>query len=204
MEITVKNLLKKYNDKTVLKILDLHFTKGQITGLLGDNGSGKSTLLHIISGLDLDYEGEVLYEGACFKEENRQLIGMVSQKPYLFKRSVYDNIEYPLKVRGVPKQIRQEKVHKLMKNMNIEAISRQRAETLSGGEAQKVALARALAARPALLLLDETTSNIHEDAVLTIEEQLKVYHQETNCTIIFVTHNRMQAERFCDQCICLN
>ncbi|WP_070000579.1 ATP-binding cassette domain-containing protein [Cellulosilyticum sp. I15G10I2] len=204
MEIVIKHLLKKYNQKTVLDIPHLHVRKGQITGLLGDNGCGKSTLLKIIGGLDFDYEGEVLYDSLHFKKENRQIIGMVSQNPYLFKRSVYENIEYPLKVRGIEKDKRKEIVNQFLQNMYIEGISSQRADTLSGGEAQKVALARVLAAAPKILLLDETTSNIHEEAVLIIEKELKAYHQSTGCTIIFVTHNQAQAKRFCGACIHLD
>lgn len=201
MEILVKNLLKKYDQKTVLDISHLHFKKGTIIGLLGDNGAGKSTLLKIISGIDKTYEGEILYDGKPLKPYHTKEIGMVSQSPYLFKRSVYENIEYPLKIRKIAKNVRQQKVEKLISTMNLEAIRDQRADTLSGGEAQKVALARVLAASPRLLLLDETTANIHEEAVHTIEEQLRAYHQETLCTMIFVTHNLRQAERFCETCI---
>lgn len=206
MEITIQNLLKKYRQKPVLDIPALHFKKGKIIGLLGDNGTGKSTLLKIISGIDFEYEGEVYYDGSPLKHmgsQIRQRIGMVNQQPYLFRRSVYENVEYPLKIRKMLKGERKKIVDQFLADMNLETIKHQRADTLSGGEIQKVALARALAAEPKLLLLDETTANIHEEAVLTIEKQLIEYHKRTNCTIVFVTHNLMQAERFCEECICL-
>ncbi|MDF2614385.1 MAG: pstB1 [Clostridia bacterium] len=201
MEVRIQKLLKKYNQKTILDILDMHFKEGTIIGLLGDNGAGKSTLLKIISGIEKDYEGQILYNGYPLKDCHKQRIGMVSQKPYLFKRSVFENIEYPLKIRKIEKKKRKEIVDGYLREMNLEAIKGQRADTLSGGEAQKVALARALAAAPKLLLLDETTANIHEEAACAIETQLKSYHEQMGCTIIFVTHNLTQAERFCDECV---
>ncbi len=204
MEIVIQNLVKRYDQKLIFNISNLHFKKGKIIGLLGDNGSGKSTLLKMISGMDKEYEGKILYDGYSLKHHMTHRIGMVSQKPYLFKRSVYENIEYPLKIRKVEKGKRKEVVDGFLRDMNLESIQDQRADTLSGGEAQKVALARALSAKPKLLLLDETTANIHEEAICTIEHQLKSYHEQMACTIIFVTHNLLQAERFCDERVWLS
>ena len=201
MEVRIHHLVKIIDKKQILNIPFLHFPEKRIIGLLGDNGSGKTTLLNIISGMDRQYEGQILYDSTPLNKKKSTQMGMVNQRPYLFRRSVFENIEYPLKIRKIDQHTRREWVEKLLQEMNLEAIRSQRADTLSGGELQKVALARALAAQPRLLLLDETTANIHKDATIAIERQLQKYHRQTHCTIIFVTHNIAQAERFCHHCI---
>ena len=101
MEISIHNLKKYYGEKLVLDIEELKIKRGRITGLIGPNGSGKSTLLNIISGLDREFLGTVKYDGKLLDKDSYKKMTLVFQKPYLFRRKVYENIEYPLKVRGV-------------------------------------------------------------------------------------------------------
>ena len=101
MEISIHNLKKYYGEKLVLDIEELKIKRGRITGLIGPNGSGKSTLLNIISGLDREFLGTVKYDGKLLDKDIYKKMTLVFQKPYLFRRKVYENIEYPLKVRGV-------------------------------------------------------------------------------------------------------
>ena len=101
MQITANNLTKFYGDKLVLDIDKLYFEEGKITGITGLNGSGKSTLLNIISGLDSEYSGTVKYNDEVLNKYIMKKMTYVFQKPYLFRRTVLDNIQYPLKTRGV-------------------------------------------------------------------------------------------------------
>ncbi|SHD78189.1 ATP-binding cassette domain-containing protein [Schnuerera ultunensis] len=106
MEITIFNLKKTYSEREILNIEDLKIERGKITGLIGPNGSGKTTLLNILSGLDKDFSGIIRYDGKLLDGGIYKKMTLVSQKPYLFRRKVYENIEYPLKVRGINKDER--------------------------------------------------------------------------------------------------
>lgn len=196
MDITIKNLRKSYNDKLILEIPEMHFEKQKIIGIYGENGVGKSTLLRILAGAE-SYEGQILMDGELADYSKDYRIGLIQQKPYLFKRSVYENLEYPLKIRKVPKSERHEKVLSFLTAFQLLELSHQRADTLSGGESQKVALARMLLTKPRLLLLDETMAHLHEETMLFMEAQLNQYYEQEKCTILLVTHNQAQAKRFC-------
>lgn len=202
-EIVLTRLRKAYGPKVLFDVPQIEFPPGSITSLMGDNGVGKTTLLNIIAGLDRRYEGTLTFNRKVRTAEVQKHIVMVRQRPYLFRWSVFDNIAYPLRVRGVERRARRTAVHTLLRDFGIEAIAQRKAHTLSGGEAQKVALARALAAGPQLLLLDETTASIHESALLTMEHQVREFHRRTGCTVIFVTHNQEQAARLCERSVVL-
>ncbi|NLK44544.1 MAG: ABC transporter ATP-binding protein [Tissierellia bacterium] len=195
MEIKINNLEKYYGNRKVLDIESLIIEKGKITGITGPNGCGKTTLLNIIAGLDKEYIGNITYNGLNLNKEIADKMTIVFQKPYLFKRSVYENIEYPLKVRGIDKESRSKKVLDIVKKLEIEDLIEKKAHLLSGGESQKVALARALVFKPNLLLLDEPTSNIDPDAIEILEREILKFNEETNGTVIIVTHNLEQSKR---------
>lgn len=195
MEIQIENVVKTYGDKTVLDISNLKIKEGKITAIIGPNGSGKSTLLNIISGLDEEYEGRVKYNGELINKEIRNNMTLVFQTAYLFRRSVYKNIEYPLKVRRVKEEKRRKKVLELLNRLEIKDLKAKIGSRLSGGETQKVALARALVFDPELLLLDEPTSNIDPEYIKHMEDAILKYNEENNGTVIIVTHNIEQAER---------
>ncbi|MFA5524305.1 MAG: ATP-binding cassette domain-containing protein [Tissierellales bacterium] len=203
MKIYLNNIKKYYDDKLVLDIENLEIEKGKITGLIGPNGSGKSTLLHIIAGLDEQYLGSVLYDSQVMKQEHYDRMTLVSQKPYLFRRKVYDNIEYPLKIRKVSKIDMIKRVNKVIDRLELEDLREKMAHLLSGGESQKVSLARALVFEPELILLDEPTSNIDPDSTKILEREIVRFNTETGATIIIVTHNREQTDRICDNIIYL-
>lgn len=103
MELQIENVKKTYGDKRVLDIDSLRIEAGEITGVVGANGSGKSTLLNIVAGLDDQHEGQVRYNGDKIDEEIKKKMTLVFQKAYLFRRSVYKNIAYPLDIRGIEK-----------------------------------------------------------------------------------------------------
>lgn len=197
MDITIKNLTKYYNQQSVLNINSFSIKQGSFLGIIGPNGAGKSTLTRILAGLDTPSSGEVLYNNSSLNPSISKNITMVFQKPYLIRTTVFNNISYPLKIRKVnPKEIK-ERVNHLIQEMDIENIKYQNAWTLSGGEAQKVALARAIIFKPSLLILDEPTASIDPASIFMMEKTIKNFHVKTNTTLIMVTHNLQQAKRLC-------
>lgn len=203
MEISIINLKKYYSERQILDIKNLNIKKSQITGIIGPNGSGKTTLLNIISGLDKDFSGIIKYDGRLLDKNIYKGMTLVSQKPYLFRRKVYENIEYPLKVRGINKGKRKQMVREIMEKFEIEKLKDKKGHLLSGGESQKVSLARALVFNPELLLLDEPTSNIDPVSIKIMEREILRYNEETKGTVLIVTHNIEQSERLCDDIIYL-
>lgn len=203
MRIRLENITKKYKEKIVLELENLTIEEGKITGITGPNGSGKSTLLNIIGGIDKEYSGNVLYDEHSINREVERNMTYVFQKPYLFRRKVYENIAYPLRLRSIDRQEEQIKVKEVIKALEIEELTEKKAHILSGGESQKVALARALVFNPKLLLLDEPTSNIDPESIKIMEREIVRFNKETNSTVIIVTHNLDQAERICENIIYL-
>ena len=201
MKIQIKNLKKNYGEKQVLNIEKLIIPEGEITGVIGPNGCGKSTLLNIVSGLEEDFSGKIKYDGYPLNKEIIKKMTYVFQKPYLFKRNVYENIAYPLRLRKTQGKEEKKRILDIIRRLEIEDLTDKRADRLSGGETQKVALARALVFEPELLLLDEPTSNIDPESIKIMEREILDFHRRTGATIWIVTHNMEQAERLCHSII---
>jgi len=197
MRLEISKLIKRYGDRTVLDIENLVIEKGKITGIIGPNGCGKSTLMNIISGLDENFTGTIQYDGSYLGKDITRNMTYVFQKPYLFKRSVYENICYPLKIRSVKPKEQEERVLNIIEKLEIENLTEKRADKLSGGESQKVALARGLVFGPKLLLLDEATSNIDPESIKIMEREILNFNKETSATIVIVTHSLEQSKRLC-------
>lgn len=193
MEIKIKNLKKYFGKKQILNIDEMQFPIGRCHIIMGINGCGKTTLLKLIAGLDKNYKGEILYNNSKLTRDKYRDITYVGQKSYLLKGTVIDNIEYPLKLRKYSKEIIEEKTNEYIKLFQLEEIQRQCTSTLSSGEGQRLALARALVFNPKLLILDEAMANINEDFVFKIEDILKEKSKDMN--IIVVSHNLEQAKR---------
>ena len=199
MKLQLNNLKKTYEQQTVLDIPSIEIESGSFWGIIGPNGSGKSTLMKIVAGLTDPSTGFVVYDGHRLNRKTRESMTLVFQKPYLLRTSVFHNIAYPLQIRGVTPRETQERVTEMLNLLSIESLRDQRAWTLSGGEAQKVALARALVFKPRLLMLDEPTANIDPASILMLEQQIRSYYDEYQPTILMVTHNVQQTKRICDQ-----
>ncbi len=200
MDIKLKNIKKIYNSKTVLEIDSLNIKKGKITGILGPNGSGKTTLMKIIGDLIKPDTGRVEYDGKEFDTASDKLT-YVSHNSYLFNDSVFENIAAPLKFRDMKKEYIKKRVMELIDNFQIRYLKDENALTLSGGEKQKVALARALSFKPEVLLVDEPTSNIDPNFIKLIESALKRINNDLKTTIVIVTHNTAQSLRLCEEII---
>lgn len=201
MEVRLEQINKCYGKKIIFQNFSSTFVSGKITGLLGDNGVGKSTLLRLIAGLDLDYSGHIYYDGQLLNKALYQQMTMVFQTPYLLKRSVYENIAYPLKLRHRPSAEIKTKTEAMIGRLGLEHLAKQYAHKLSGGESQKVALARALIFEPDLVLLDEPMSGIDAASVSFMEQMIRDYVQQYHKTVIMITHNARQAQELCDSVV---
>lgn len=206
MELQIIDLKKEYSTKKVLDIYKLKIEKSKITGIIGPNGAGKSTLLNIIGQICFQSSGSVSYYGFDKKQIKtpQKQMTMVFQNPYLIRTTVEKNIGYPLRLRGWPNDEINKRVLALMKELGLEKLKDRKAWQLSGGEVQKVALARALSFKPKLLLLDEPTANIDPATTGEIERMLEKINKEEATTIILVTHNLSQAKRVCQRLVILN
>lgn len=204
MEVKIENLKKYYDGKEILNIDKMTIEKNIITSVIGPNGSGKTTLLGIIGGLEVDHSGTILYDGNKLNKDIANNMTTVFQKPYLFKRTVYENIEYPLKIRSIKKEKRNKMVLDIIDRLEISDLKDKRADLLSGGESQKVALARAVVFNPDLLLLDEPTSNIDPESIKIMEREILRFNRDTKSTVLIVTHNMEQSERLGHRTIELN
>lgn len=202
MNINIEHLKKDYDGKSVLLIDSLEIPAGKITAIIGPNGAGKSTLLNLIAGIDQATSGKISYDGSS--DIPRDQITMGFQKPYLLNTTVDKNIGYPLKIRGWDRARTEERTQKLAVDLNLVDHRKKKSWKLSGGEIQKVALARSLSFSPRLLLLDEPTANIDPSTVSDIERILKRFNKEEGTTIVIISHNLAQARRISDYVILLN
>ena len=194
MEIKVDKL-KKSRRQFQLDIDNHIFPSGSVTALVGPNGIGKTTYLKILAGLDSGFTGELTYDGKRLNGDIRRAMTMTFQTPMLLHRSVYANIEYPLKIRGVGRARRRERVEELLERLSIGHIAKKNALRLSGGESQKVALARGLSFEPRALLLDEPFSAIDQQSIDDMVDCIAGYSQSSGATVIFVSHDKAQIER---------
>jgi len=194
----LRNLTKRFDNRTVLDDINLQVHEGEILCLLGPNGSGKTTLLKILAFIEKPSKGEVKFQGETVTDKNvermRMQSTMVFQKTVLFSTTVYNNVAYGLKVRKTPKSEVDEAVKRALNLVKLKGFEKRPAKRLSGGEQQRVALARALALDTRLLLLDEPTANLDPKNASVVEEVMQTVNQELGTTIIMATHNMFQAK----------
>ena len=198
MLISTRDIQVILSKKIILNQISYQFYQGKIYGIIGPNGAGKSTYLKVISGFTKPTSGKIYFQGKQLHAPNRN-IAVVWQKPYLFQTSVYHNIAYGLKIRGMKRESIKKKVAGILELFQIKHLEDQKAESLSGGEAAKVAIARAVVTSPDLLILDEPTASLDPKSVLDIEKIIADLKVRFNMTIIIVTHNMFQAKRLADE-----
>jgi tungstate transport system ATP-binding protein len=203
----VSELYKKYGDKTVLNINQLDINRSEITAIIGPSGAGKSTLMQILNFIEPPTEGRISFDGKDFsllnslKIETRREMVMVFQKPAVFNSSVFDNIAYGLSLRKLSKNIIKQRIDEIVDVIGLKDKLNQNAKTLSGGEAQRVAVARAIVLKPKVLLLDEPTANLDPANITVIENLIKHANSNYKTTIVIVTHNMNQAKRLAHQVV---
>lgn len=200
MNVTFEKLQKSYDGRKVLDIEKSIIKSGSRTAIIGPNGAGKSTLLKILSGLEQADSGIISYDGNA--EFPQMDATMVFQKPYLISTTVERNIAYPMKLRGFSDDEIEKRITELTEDLGLTSFRKQKAWKLSGGETQKVALARALSFKPKLLLLDEPTANVDPYTTAEIEKMLVTASEYA--TIVLITHNLAQAKRVCDEAMMMH
>lgn len=192
-------LVKSFGNRTILDIDTLTIEDGLIYALLGPNGAGKTTLLNILGFLDQPTKGTLSFKNkpVQFSESRlqklRRNVVMVNQNPILFTTTVFKNLEFGLKIREVPKLQRRRIIEESLDLVGMRHLMKEPAQKLSGGETQRVVLARALALSPDVILCDEPTANVDPENQIIITNLLREINQEKEITLIFTSHNLGQA-----------
>jgi tungstate transport system ATP-binding protein len=197
--VSVQGITRLIGKRAILNEVSLDVERGEIVAVLGPSGSGKTTLLRVINMLDRPDAGTVLLDGrdiwAGNHEETRRSMVMMFQKPVPFSMSVYDNIAYGLKLRKCSKEEISAAVEDALKLLDMAGKERQYARSLSGGEAQRLAFARAYVLKPRVLLLDEPTANLDPANAGIMERVIRETNRRHGTTVILVTHDMHQAKR---------
>ena len=192
LNIKLKNVFLKLQNIQIFKNLNFDFSSNGVSIILGANGSGKTLLTKAIVGLiDLD-KGEVI------KNETLE-IGYAPQKIVFLRRNVYENLAYPLKVKGENGQKIKKKINKLMDEFGVENKKFLSARNLSAGNSQYISFIRSIVADPKILILDEPCSNLDDNFRIKVEDYVKKYKKKKK--IIMITHDFLQAKRLADEII---
>jgi sulfate transport system ATP-binding protein len=205
--ISVRSISKRFGDFVALDGVSLEVPHGSLLALLGPSGSGKTTLLRIIAGLDASDGGTVHYEDqdATLQSARDRNVGFVFQHYALFRHmNVFENVAFALRVRRWPEDRIEQRVHELLRLVQLDGLGRQAPSQLSGGQRQRVALARALAAEPRVLLLDEPFGALDAKVRQELRRWLRRLHDEIHVTSVFVTHDQEEAFEVADQVVVMN
>lgn len=199
MIYTLSGLTKVYNSRTVLDIPGLELEKGAIYGLLGPNGAGKTTLLNILAFLEPPTSGSLTFDGAPVSDSVahlrnlRKRVVMLDQHPILFSTTVYKNLEFPLKIRKIPHAKRRQMIEEALTLVGMTRFAQAQGHRLSGGETQRAAIARALVTDPEVFLCDEPTASVDLEHQAVIMNILRQINARKKITILFTTHDWLQA-----------
>jgi len=207
--IEVRSLYKRFGEKEALKNINIKMERGEVLAIIGPTGAGKTTLLYLLDLLEMPTSGRIYFDGTDVTQpgkvrlEARRRMAFVIQKPVVFNTTVYDNIAYGLKWRGVRKSNIRQRVDSILEMVNLSDHRNRNAKTLSGGETQRVAIARAIAIEPEVLLLDEPTANLDPISTSRTEELLTNIIHRFDTTIIMATHDMSQGQRLADRIVVL-
>jgi sulfate transport system ATP-binding protein len=207
MAIEVRNVGKRFGDFVALEDVSIRVGDGALTALLGPSGSGKSTLLRIIAGLENPDSGEVVIgdEDVTRAPARTRGVGFVFQHYAPFKHmTVHDNVAFGLSVRRRPKDEIGARVRELLGLVRLDGLAERYPSQLSGGQLQRMALARALAVQPQVLLLDEPFGALDAQVRAELREWLRRLHEEIHVTTVFVTHDQEEAMEVAEQIVVMN
>jgi sulfate transport system ATP-binding protein len=211
MSIVVKDVSKRFGSFQALNSINLEIPTGELVALLGPSGSGKTTLLRIIAGLENASSGSIYFQGedATEKKIQERQVGFVFQHYALFRHmTVFDNVAFGLRVK--PAKLRpseaeiKEKVHQLLKLVQMDWLGNRYPSQLSGGQRQRIALARALAVEPKILLLDEPFGALDAKVRKELRRWIRQLHDAIHLTSIFVTHDQEEALEVADRIVVMN
>ena len=208
--LQVTDLVKSYTPggPQVVAGVSFQLARGEVFTLLGPSGCGKSTTLRLVAGLEEPDGGEIAIRGRTvasvirriFVPAEKRSVGLVFQSYAVWPHmTVWQNVAYPLEIRGVPRKQLAPKVDELLQLVGLSAFAERKATMLSGGQQQRVALARALVYEPDLLLLDEPLSNLDAKLRTEMRVQLKSLQQRLGTTILYVTHDQVEAMSLSDR-----
>src|ERR1700677_1025716 len=194
--LEINGLRKRFGPVEILKGIDLTLDKGGFLVLVGPSGCGKSTLLNTIAGLESISAGNINIDGRSINDlhPSKRDIAMVFQSYALYPNmSVAQNMAFGMEMRGVPKDERDKAVAAVAKTLQIEHLMSRRPSQLSGGQRQRVAMGRALVRQPRVFLFDEPLSNLDAKLRVDLRTEIKRLHQSTGTTIVYVTHDQIEA-----------
>ncbi len=197
----LEKVKQRYSGRLVLDVERLELPEGAIVGLAGHNGSGKSTLLRILAFLEPPMEGRLLYRGEEKGVRNplpRREVTLLTQEPYLLKRTVRNNVAYGLRLRGQGRDEARIDNALRMVGLDPEEFGRRDWHELSGGEAQRVALASRLVLDPRVLLLDEPTASLDEESAELVKRAAFLARERLGATVVIVSHDRDWLDAACD------
>lgn len=205
--IEITGIFKSFGKSEILNDINLDIDEGKILALIGSTGSGKTTLLRLIDTLDQPTRGSIFFQGEdiCRLSSKEKLLvrrrmAMVFQKPFMFSRSVYENVSYGLKIRG--KGNSRDAVLHTLADVGLAGYESRSATTLSGGEMQRIALARAMVIKPEVLLLDEPTANLDPRSASAIDDLIERLAQG-GTTVIIASHNMAECRRLANKVVVL-
>ncbi len=201
--LDVRGVTYKAAGRALIDQIDLSLRPGAPTLILGPNGAGKSLLLRLMHGLLTPHSGEILWRGGANSLETRRCQAMVFQDPVMLRRSAKANIVHALKLRGVSRAEREERTMKALATAGLAHLAGSPARRMSGGEQQRLAMARALALEPEIIFLDEPTTSLDPASVKAIESLIKDT-RDRGVKIVLVTHDVGQARRLGGEIVFLN
>lgn len=205
--LVLKQVSKSFGSAKVINDLNLTLPKGQMVTLLGPSGCGKTTVLRLVAGLEAPTSGEIYIDGqnvthSAIQERD---IGIVFQSYALFPHmSIGENVGYGLKMQGVPKNQRSERVKEALELVDLAGFENRYVDQISGGQQQRVALARALILKPKVLLFDEPLSNLDANLRRAMREKIRELQQQLSITSLYVTHDQSEAFAVSDQVIVMD
>ena len=205
--IEIQGVSKVYGDNTVLDNLSLNIRKNEFLTLLGPSGCGKTTTLKIIAGFETADSGKVVFAGNDISDvpPYKRQLNTVFQKYALFPHmNIYENIAFGLKIKKLPKNEIDKKVHEMLKMVALEGFEKRSVDSLSGGQQQRVAIARALVNEPQVLLLDEPLGALDLKLRKEMQLELKKIQKRLGITFIFVTHDQEEALTMSDTIVVMN
>jgi ABC-type Fe3+/spermidine/putrescine transport system ATPase subunit len=199
---------KLFGSARAVDRVELEVQRGHVFTLLGPSGCGKTTTLRMVAGLERPDEGRIIFAGrpvadagnGLFVPPHKRQMGMVFQSYAIWPHmTVFENVAYPLELRGMPKKVIREKVERVLDLVGMAGLADRPAPLLSGGQQQRVALCRALVYEPDLLLLDEPFSNLDAKLRHHMRVEVKLLQQRLGITVLFVTHDQLEALSMSDQ-----
>jgi len=207
MYLSLKNISKKYKDKEILKNITFDIKEGELVCILGPSGCGKTTLLNIIGGFVSDYSGDVLLSNENINNippEKREIATVFQSYGLFTHKNVIDNVSYGLKLLKIDKNTREKKARDMLEKVGLAGYEKKKIKELSGGEQQRVAIARSMVLNPKLLLLDEPLSNLDVHLRDVMRKEIKRIQKQFGVTMIIVTHDQEDAFKLADRVVVIN